>query len=700
MSETTTVTIGNRTFELDKTKAEEAFAAKRIINGKDTMFFNILPLKYQWAYDQYRTMKNNHWEPEDVIMQKDIEQWRGNDLSDVERWIVKMAIGYFSAAEGIVGDNILHVVRHLVTAPELKLMLGRHAHEENIHADSLVYMISSLGINPHECEAMFEDIPSIKAKTEFVVNNSKDMRHIGPHYLEGIHGKQALAKNIFLFGQVMEGTQFYGLFCMLLGLYRQNKFPGIGTMFRYTLRDECLTEDHELLTPKGWVRIPDLALELDEAPEVAQYHEDGTITFTPFTNPTVSEVDHTWQFANEQGHIDLQVSDNHRMVMRTIVAESRKEEGGRVSRLKIEAAKDCRHNPYSAHVCAGKLNNPAAQMTELNDVQRLLIAYQADGRTPREACDGSRAGHVMLHFEFKRLRKIHRLLALLERLHLPAEYGPSADGKTMITVRVSPELAACKRFGWVDLSRVNSKWCAEFIDELSYWDGHRVGGGDNRITWGNTDKSDVDIVQTIAVLAGYRTHYKFIEDTRYEPAALYHRLQIVRNRDYFRGNKITKTKIEGKELVYGVTVPTGMLLVRRNNAIGVTGNSQHIKNLKLLFQDLVRENPEIMTKDFREDLLETMAQGVELEKTFIRDCLPVTAVGLNVADFELYIDYIADRRLVDIGLPPLTPAGRRENPFPWMAEMIDIKKETNFFEGRVTEYQKSSALSNVSDDDL
>ena len=84
-----------------------------------------------------------------------------------------MGIGYFSAAEGIVGDNVLHVVRELVTAPELKLVLGRHAHEENIHADSLLYMISSLGINPHECEAMFEDIPTITAKNDFVACNSR-----------------------------------------------------------------------------------------------------------------------------------------------------------------------------------------------------------------------------------------------------------------------------------------------------------------------------------------------------------------------------------------------------------------------------------------------------------------------------------------------------------------------------------------------
>jgi ribonucleoside-diphosphate reductase beta chain len=71
-----TFTIGDRTFVLDQDKAEEAYAAKRIINGRKTEAFNLLPLKYQWAYELYRTMKANHWEPEDIQMQKDIEQWQ------------------------------------------------------------------------------------------------------------------------------------------------------------------------------------------------------------------------------------------------------------------------------------------------------------------------------------------------------------------------------------------------------------------------------------------------------------------------------------------------------------------------------------------------------------------------------------------------------------------------------------------------
>ncbi len=357
-----TYKIGNREFILDNDKAEDAFAAKKVINGRKSMTFNLLPLKYPWAYDLYRVMKANHWEPEDIQMQKDVEQWRSNEITQNERWIIMMGIGYFSAAEGIVGDNIQHVIRELVTAPELKLVLGRHAHEENIHADSLLYMISSLGINPHECEAMFEQIPTIVKKNEFVTRVSHVLRR--DLDLTKFENKQLLAKNIFMFGQCMEGTQFYGLFGMILSLYRQNKFPGIGQMFRYTLRDE----------------------------------------------------------------------------------------------------------------------------------------------------------------------------------------------------------------------------------------------------------------------------------------------------------------------------------------------SNHIELLRRLFMELIEENPEIWTPEFRDELVGIMREAVELEKEFIRDCLPVNAVGLSAHEFEQYTDYIADRRLAGCGLPALNPG--ITNPLPWLAETMDVRKEQNFFEGKVTDYQKSSALDSCSDDDL
>jgi len=310
-------TLDKHTIPVDPAKAEQILAQKKVIGGDRIPGFGLAPLKYPWAYEIYSNMRANHWEPEDIPMQKDVEQWRSDEISDVERWIIKMGIGYFSAAEGIVGDNMIHVICEFVTAPELELVFRRHAHEENIHADSLVYMVSSLGLNPHECEAIFEGVRTVQEKTDFVVANSRSLR-------------------------------------------RDMDIQ----MFRYTLRDE----------------------------------------------------------------------------------------------------------------------------------------------------------------------------------------------------------------------------------------------------------------------------------------------------------------------------------------------SNHIELLRNLLRDIAEENPEIWTDEFKEELRQTMAQAVQLEKNFIRDCLPVSAVGLNIEDFHQYIDYIADRRLITCGLEPLF--GNVSNPFPWLAEMIDIKKEQNFFEGRVTEYQKSTALGNIDDDEL
>ena len=126
--------------------------------------------------------------------------------------------------------------------------------------------------------------------------------------------------------------------------------------------------------------------------------------------------------------------------------------------------------------------------------------------------------------------------------------------------------------------------------------------------------------------------------------------------------------------------------------------SNHIELFRNLFKDLVEENEDVWTESFRQELRDLMAEAVSLEKAFINDCLPVNSVGLSSEEFCQYIDYIADRRLEGVGLDPINPGVT--NPFPWLAEMMDIKKEQNFFEGRVTEYQKASALGNVDDDEL
>ncbi len=110
-----------------------------------------------------------------------------------------------------------------------------------------------------------------------------------------------------------------------------------------------------------------------------------------------------------------------------------------------------------------------------------------------------------------------------------------------------------------------------------------------------------------------------------------------------------------------------------------------------LINQLKLENPHLWTPAFRDEVRELFKQGVELEYRYAEDTMPRGVLGLNASMFKSYLRFIANRRAQQIGLDPLFPA--EENPFPWMSEMIDLKKERNFFETRVIEYQTGGTLS-------
>jgi len=103
------------------------------------------------------------------------------------------------------------------------------------------------------------------------------------------------------------------------------------------------------------------------------------------------------------------------------------------------------------------------------------------------------------------------------------------------------------------------------------------------------------------------------------------------------------------------------------------------------------ENPHLWTPAFREEIRELFRKAVELEYAYAEDTMPRGVLGLNAPMFKSYLRFIANRRCQQIGIEPLYP--QEENPFPWMAEMIDLKKERNFFETRVIEYQTGGTLS-------
>ncbi|MGZ8210061.1 MAG: ribonucleotide-diphosphate reductase subunit beta [Burkholderiales bacterium] len=110
-----------------------------------------------------------------------------------------------------------------------------------------------------------------------------------------------------------------------------------------------------------------------------------------------------------------------------------------------------------------------------------------------------------------------------------------------------------------------------------------------------------------------------------------------------------------------------------------------------LINQIKLENPRLWTPEFRDEIRALMIKAVELEYRYAEDTMPRGVLGLNAAMFKEYLRFIANRRCQQIGLDAQFEGAT--NPFPWMAEMIDLKKEKNFFETRVTEYQTGGALS-------
>ncbi len=110
-----------------------------------------------------------------------------------------------------------------------------------------------------------------------------------------------------------------------------------------------------------------------------------------------------------------------------------------------------------------------------------------------------------------------------------------------------------------------------------------------------------------------------------------------------------------------------------------------------LVNQIKLENPHLWTREFKQEITELFHKAVQLEYAYAEDTMPRGVLGLNASMFKGYLRYIANRRAQQIGLEVLFES--EENPFPWMSEMIDLKKERNFFETRVIEYQSGGALS-------
>ena len=211
-----------------------------VILGEDTAGVNqILPHTNKWAWDLYKLGKNNNWTPEEVPMVKDVQNWKTSDhlvLSDDERLVIKRCLGFFAGSESLVANNLMTLSKY-ITDPECRQYMARQMYEECLHNHTVVYICDSLDLNIDEVYEAYQNIPSIKAKDDFLmkVTGGLNAAEIDTSTKQG---RRELYKAAFTYWVVCEGTFFFSGFAMLLAL--SDKIPGIAEQIQYTLRDESI----------------------------------------------------------------------------------------------------------------------------------------------------------------------------------------------------------------------------------------------------------------------------------------------------------------------------------------------------------------------------------------------------------------------------------------------------------------------------
>ncbi|MDZ7670709.1 MAG: ribonucleotide-diphosphate reductase subunit beta [Gammaproteobacteria bacterium] len=212
---------------------------KRMINCRADLN-QLVPFKYDWAWQKYLDGCANHWMPQEVNMNADIALWKSEDgLTQDERLIVKRSLGFFSTADSLVANNLVLALYRLITNPECRQYILRQAFEEAIHTHAYQYVIESLGMDEGEIFNMYHEVPAVARKASWGLQYTQEISD--PNFTTGTPERdRALLRNLIAYYCVLEGIFFYCGFTQILSMGRRNKMTGTSEQFQYILRDESM----------------------------------------------------------------------------------------------------------------------------------------------------------------------------------------------------------------------------------------------------------------------------------------------------------------------------------------------------------------------------------------------------------------------------------------------------------------------------
>ena len=492
-----------------------------------------------------------------------------------------------------------------------------------VHAKSYSSIFSTLNTKS-EIEEIFEwtaNNPYLQKKAEII----KEV------YDNGTPLQKKVA-SVFL-----ESFLFYSGFFTPLWYLGNNKLPNVAEIIKLIIRDECMTKDQEVLTPKGWVSVADirpqdLVLQFDK--------ETRRTNFAPVSTISTDFAPKIYQFKSKLGYVDLKCTPNHRLIRKALTSDKL-----------ITRPADLTLGSSSYWLHPTEVLSPNSKVEPLSKWEDLYICLSKFGTVVESAL----SKHLVLSSSKSEI--IAKMKDLLESLDITyKEYSyPEGNGTVLRISKFNQfgiEESKLKSLPKRPLNEVDSKWCLQYLETLFDWVGAKCS--DNSYRYCSINKESIDYVQALCSLAGYKTRIREFEDQSPFSAEglVNYSLTILQEGSTSYGAAVARTELEGEQ-IYGIQVPSGYLVTRsQSGSVVITGNSVHGTYIgykfQLAFNELSEEEQEEL-KAWMYDLLYTLYENEERYTEELYDEIGWTE------EVKTFLRYNANKALMNLGQDPLFP---------------------------------------------
>ena len=577
----------------------------------------------------WEKLTEQFWLDTRIPLSNDLDDWRR--LSKKERDLVGKVFGGLTLLDTLQSVDGVSAIRQDIRTPHEDAVLNNIAFMEAIHAKSYSSIFSTLNTKS-EIEDIFEwttNNPHLQKKAEII----KRIYDTGTPL-------QKKVASVFL-----ESFLFYSGFFTPLWYLGNNKLPNVAEIIKLIIRDECLTKDQEVLTPKGWVSVADirpqdLVLQFDK--------ETRRTNFAPVSTISTDFAPKIYHFKSKLGYVELKCTPNHRLIRQALTSD----------KLIVRPA-DLTLGSSSYWLHPTKVNSPNFEVESLTKFEELYICLSKFGTVVESAL----SKHLVLSSSKSEI--IAKMKCLLRSLKITyTEYSyPEGNGTVLRISKFNQfgiEESKLKSLPKRPLNEVDSNWCLNYLETLFDWVGAKCS--DNSYRYCSINKESVDYVQALCSLLGYKTRIREFEDRSPFSAEglVNYSLTILPNGSTSYGAAVSRTEIESEQ-IYGIQVPSGYLVTRsQSGSVVVTGNSVHGTYIgykfQLAFNELSEEAQEEL-KAWTYDLLYELYENEEKYTEELYDEIGWTD------EVKTFLRYNANKALMNLGFDPLFPESAEDvNP--------------------------------------